>query len=356
VVCSVLTPEGDLFAGDPRATLIRATAAAQAAGYRFYVAPELEFFLLRPENGGEMKPIPQDQGGYFDLSTGITSSIRKEMVKTLRDMNIQVETSHHELGHGQHEIDFAREEALRNADNLITARYTLKAIAQTHGLTVTFMPKPFEGAEGSGMHIPLSLLHADTGKNAFTDARNEYGISETARHFLAGLLYHARGMCAVLNPLVNSYKRLVPGYEAPVYVSWARVNRSALIRVPRINPNKKYTTRLEIRNPDPSCNPYLAYAVLLACGLHGLREKLPLPPPVEENLFVFDEVELARRQILRLPETLGEALDEFERDTVIKETLGAMLCSKLLDAKRREWYDYCRHVTPWETQNYLGVW
>jgi len=355
-VCSILTPEGELFAGDPRTTLIRATDEAKALGYTFYVAPELEFYLLRSDDENQMTPISEDCGGYFDLSTGISASIRKEMVNTLRDMNIHVETSHHELGAGQHEIDFDRDEALRNADNLITARYTLKALAQKHGLAVTFMPKPFEGAEGSGMHIPFSLFNVGTGKNVFTDPKNEYGISETARYFLAGLLYHARGMCAVLNPLINSYKRLVRGFEAPVYVSWARVNRSALIRVPRVNPNKLHTTRIEIRNPDPSCNPYLAYTVLLTCGLHGIKEKLVLPHPVEENIFVFDEIELERRQIVRLPETLGEALDEFQKDTVIKEALGEMLFSKLLDAKRREWYDYCRHVTPWEKEHYLGVW
>jgi glutamine synthetase len=278
------------------------------------------------------------------------------MVSVLREMSIPVESSHHELGDGQHEIDFAIEDALKNADSLITARYTLKAIAQRHDLSVTFMPKPFEGIEGSGMHIPLSLFHIKTGKNAFSDVKNEYGLSETARSFIAGLLYHARGMGAILNPLVNSYKRLVRGFEAPVYISWARVNRSALIRVPQVNPQKLHTTRVEIRNPDPSCNPYLAYAVLLTCGLHGIKEKLPLPPSVEENIFAFDEIELERRQIVRLPETLGEALDELQKDTIIKEVLGDMLFSKFLDAKRREWNNFCRHVTPWEKENYLGVW
>lgn len=356
VVCSVLTPEGELFSGDPRTILIRATEAAKALDYHFYVAPELEFFLLLPEDNDNMVPMSQDRGGYFDLSTGISASLRKEMVNTLREMSIPVETSHHELGAGQHEIDFDRDEALKNADNLITARYTLKALAQKHGLLVTFMPKPFEGVEGSGMHIPLSLFHITNGKNAFCDTKNEYGLSDTARYFLAGLLYHARGMGAILNPLVNSYKRLVRGFEAPVFVSWARVNRSALIRVPRVNSRKLYTTRLEIRSPDPACNPYLAYAVLLACGLHGIKEKLPLPPPVEENVFVFDDVELQRRQILRLPETLGEALDELEKDAIIKEALGDMIFSKFLSAKRLEWQDFCRHVTPWEKVHYLGVW
>lgn len=356
VVCSVLTPEGKLFPGDPRTILVKAIEAATALDYRLCVAPELEFFLVLPTGEGKMAPLSQDRGGYFDLSTGLSSSVRKEMVSVLREMSIPVESSHHELGDGQHEIDFALDDALKNADSLITARYTLKAIAQRHDLSVTFMPKPFEGTEGSGMHIPLSLFHIRTNKNAFSDVKNEYGLSETARSFLAGLLYHARGMGAILNPLVNSYKRLVRGFEAPVYISWARVNRSALIRVPQVNPKKLHTTRVEIRNPDPSCNPYLAYAVILTCGLHGIKEKLPLPPPVEENIFAFDEIELERRQILSLPETLGEALDELQKDTIIKEALGDMLFSKFLDAKRREWHNFCRHVTPWEKENYLGVW
>ncbi|MFA5309804.1 MAG: type I glutamate--ammonia ligase [Dehalococcoidales bacterium] len=356
VVGSVLTPEGKLFPGDSRTVLIKATEAAAALDYRFYVAPELEFYLFSPKENGQVVPLTQDQGGYFDLSTGLSASIRKEMVHVLREMSVRVETSHHELGAGQHEIDFAPEDALKNADSIITARYTIKAIAQRHGLSVTFMPKPFEKLEGSGLHVPMSLMNISTGKNAFSDAKDEYGLSETARYFLAGLLYHARGMCAILNPLVNSYKRLVRGFEAPVYITWARVNRSALIRVPKVNPQKLNTTRLEIRNPDPSCNPYLGYTTMLACGLHGIKEKLSLPPPVEENLFTFDEEELRRRQIVSLPETLGEALDELQKDTVIREALGDMLFSKFLDAKRREWREYCQHVTPWERDNYLGVW
>jgi glutamine synthetase len=356
VVCSVLTPEGKLFSGDSRTVLLKATENAAALNYRLYVAPELEFYLFTLTDDNKAEPLLQDRGGYFDLSTGLSASIRKEMVKVLREMSVQVETSHHELGAGQHEIDFVPEDALKNADNLITARYTIKAIAQKHGLAVTFMPKPFEGLEGSGMHIPLSLFHINDNKNAFSDVKDEYGLSEPARFFLAGLLYHARGMCAILNPLVNSYKRLVRGFEAPVYVSWARVNRSAFIRVPKVNPQKLKTTRLEIRNPDPSCNPYLVYATILACGLHGIKEKLLLPQPVEENLFTFDEEEIKRRQIIGLPETLGEALDELEKDTVIKEVFGDMLFSKFLDAKRREWREYCRHVTQWERDHYLGVW
>ena len=356
VLCEVLTPEGELFSGDPRTALMRATEEAAALGYRFRVAPELEFFLFSPGEGGRMVPLAQDRGGYFDLSTGLAASVRKEMVRALQEMAIGVETSHHELAVGQHEIDFTPEDALRTADNLITARYTLKAIAQKHGLDVTFMPKPLEGTEGSGMHIHLSLFLTATGENAFADPADEYGLSPLARHFLAGLLHHARGMSAILNPLVNSYKRLVGGFEAPVYISWARVNRSALIRVPRVNPRKLETTRVELRNPDPAGNPYLAFAVMLKCGLHGVKEGLHLPPPVEENLFAFDPVELRRRQIASLPETLGEALGELRGDGVVREALGELLFTKLLEAKSREWQEYRRHVTPWELERYLGVW
>jgi glutamine synthetase len=355
VLCSVLTPGGELFAGDPRTALIRATQDAAEIGYRFMVSPELEFFLFSPEDGGKMTLLSQDQGGYFDMSTGLSTSIRKEMVSALQEMSIQVEAAHHELAVGQQEIDFTREESLRSADNLITARYTLKAIAQKHGLGVTFMPKPMQKLEGSGMHIHQSLFDIATGANAFFDSSDEYGLSLGARHFLAGLLYHARGMSAILNPLVNSYKRLVRGFEAPVYVTWARVNRSAFVRVPLVNNRKLDTSRIEIRNPDPSCNPYLAYTVMLKCGLHGIKERIPLPPPVEENLFAFDTVELQRRQIVSLPETLGEALKELKNDQVIREALGELLLNRFLETKTQEWQEFSRQVTPWEMERYLGV-
>jgi glutamine synthetase len=355
VICSMQTPEGELFRGDPRTALTNVIKEANAMGYEFLVAPELEFTLFSPKEGNKMGIISQNQAGYFDFSSGPEISLRKEMAWMLSQMAIRVETSHHELAIGQQELDFAPERALRSADNLVTTRYTLKAIAQKHGLGVTFMPKPVELMEGSGLHIHQSLIETGTGKNAFADASDDYGLSAVARHFLAGLLYHARSMSLVLNPLVNSYKRLVKGFEAPVYVTWARVNRSALIRVPRVNPQRLETTRLEIRNPDPACNPYLAYTILLKCGLHGIKEKLPLPPPVEENLFAFDTIELLRRQISHLPETLGESLADFKEDPIIQEALGDLLSTKLLDTKTREWQEYCRYVTPWEIERYLGV-
>jgi glutamine synthetase len=355
VICSMQTPKGELFNGDPRTVLTRVVQESRSLGYDFVVAPELEFTLIAPKDGNKLSMLSQDQAGYFDLSTGPQLSVRKEMVSTLSQMAINVETSHHELGIGQQEIDFAPESAIRSADNLVTSRYTLKEIARKHGMDATFMPKPMENMEGSGLHIHQSLIETESRKNAFADIRDDYGLSEVARHFLAGLLYHARAMALITNPLVNSYKRLVKGFEAPIYITWARVNRSALIRVPRVNPQRLETTRLEIRNPDPSCNPYLAYTVLLKCGLHGIKEKLPLPPPVEENLFAFDSLELQRRQIARLPETLGEALQAFKDDVIIRESLGDLLFSKLLDTKTREWQEYCRYVTPWEIERYLGV-
>lgn len=355
VICSLHTPEGELFREDPRTALTLVIKEANSLGYDFIVAPELEFTLFTPKDGNRIGMLSHDQAGYFDLSSGPEIAVRKEMVWTLSQMSIKVETSHHELAVGQQEIDFSPENALRSADNLVTTRYTLKAIARKHGMGATFMPKPVEDTEGSGMHIHQSLLETDTGKNAFADTADDYGLSSVARHFLAGLLYHARGMSLVLNPLVNSYKRLVKGFEAPVYITWARVNRSALIRVPRVNPQKLETTRLEIRNPDPACNPYLAYTLLLKCGLHGIKEKLTLPPPVEENLFAFDTVELERRQIACLPKTLGEALQAFKEDPIIREALGDLLFSKLLETKTREWQEFCRYVTPWEIERYIGV-
>lgn len=356
VICWVLTPQGEPFTGDPRSALVQVTEEAREMGYQFHTAPELEFFLFSPGEGGRMAPLGQDRGGYFDLGTGPATTVRKEMVRALQDMGIAVETSHHEIAVGQHEIDLTPQTALITADNLITCRYTLRAIAQQHGLDVTFMPKPLQEMEGSGMHIHQSLFRTGDGANAFADPQDEYGLSAVARQFIAGLLRHAPAMCAVVCPLVNSYKRLVSGFEAPVHITWARVNRSALIRVPQVNPQKLDTTRIELRCPDPSCNPYLGLAVMLKAGLHGIREGLPLPPPVEESLFALDSSELHRRHITTLPGTLGEALDELRRDPVVQEALGESLYTKFLEAKTREWGDYRRYVTPWEVERYLGVW
>jgi glutamine synthetase len=277
------------------------------------------------------------------------------MVNTLQALGIRVEASHHEVAMGQHEIDFEYGDALRTADNAVTFKYALKAVAQRHGLHATFMPKPIYGINGSGMHCHQSLASIEDGRNLFADPADEYGLSDLARRFIAGQLAHAPGMCAVLAPLVNSYKRLVPGFEAPVYISWARVNRSALIRVPRTSPGRTQATRIELRCPDPSCNPYLAFAVMLAAGLDGIERDLPFPEPVEENLYHFDESELSRREIRTLPGTLGEAIAELERDEVVLEALGEHVASRFIEAKRLEWDAFRAYVSPWELERYLEI-
>jgi glutamine synthetase len=352
LICWVYSPSGDLFPGDPRAALYRAIEEARALGYTFNTGPEIEFFLLRPDETGRVMPAPHDRGGYFDFSTDLANAVRRDMMNVLEEMGIRVENSHHEIAAGQHEIDFEYDEAMRSADNSVTLKFTLKAVAQKHGLHATFMPKPVFGTPGSGMHVHQSLFDRD-GNNAFADPSDEYGLSDLARHFIAGQLSHARAMSAVIAPLVNSYKRLVPGFEAPVYISWARVNRSSLIRVPRATSGKLKSTRIELRCPDPSCNPYLAFAVMLKCGLDGVRRRLPLPEPVEENLYAFDEADLAKRQIAMLPGSLGEALEELKRDEVVQEALGAHVYERFLEAKTMEWDQYRMYVSPWEIERYL---
>jgi glutamine synthetase len=353
-ICWVYNPNGDLFEGDPRAVLARAMDYAAALGYRFNTGPELEFFLFRTRDGVATVDT-HDWGGYFDLSTDLGADIRKDMVNALEGMGIKVETSHHEVARGQHEIDFEYDNALTTADNAVTLKYTLKAIAARHGLYCTFMPKPIFGINGSGMHTHQSLSDIETGDNLFADPDDPYGLSPIAKKYIAGQLKHARGMCAVLAPLVNSYKRLVPGYEAPVYISWARVNRSALIRVPKNRPGKDQAARIELRCPDPSSNPYLAFAVMLRSGLEGIEQDLEVPEPVEENLYHFDESELLRRNIQTLPGSLAEALDEMERDELVRETLGQHITERLLEAKREEWDQYRKVVTQWEIDRYLEV-
>jgi glutamine synthetase len=362
VICDVYTPNGEPFVGDPRGVLRRQLKRAEDLGLRYMTGPELEFFLLRrtildgiEENGGtpKVEPLPHDQAGYFDLSTDEASNVRKEMVEALEELGIVVEASHHEVAVGQHEIDFKYDDAMRTADNAVTFRTTLKAIAQQHGLYATFMPKPFHGINGNGMHCHQSLWSADGKTNLFHDASDEYQLSATARSFMAGLLAHARGMIAILAPLVNSYKRLVPGYEAPVYISWARINRSALIRIPQASRGRPEATRLELRCPDPSCNPYLAFSAMLAAGLDGIERKLELARPVEENLYHFDDTMIRKQGVRTLPASLGEALDEFSQDEVIQAALGAHVCEWFLEAKRAEWNDYNLQVTPWELERYL---
>ncbi|HEX8940710.1 MAG TPA: type I glutamate--ammonia ligase [Candidatus Limnocylindrales bacterium] len=353
VICDVFTPDGQPFVGDPRFILKRQIERAARLGYVVNLGPELEFFLFRRENG-DIKPLPHDQAGYFDYSTDLAQEVRQDMVDALEALGIKVEAAHHEVAVGQHEIDFQYADALTTADNAITFKYTLKAIAQQHGLYATFMPKPIFGINGSGMHTHQSLYSTELGRNAFADADNKYGLSDVARSYMAGVLTHARGMIAVLAPLVNSYKRLVPGYEAPTYLTWGRTNRSALIRVPMASPGKAVeATRIEVRCPDPSSNPYLAFAVQIAAGLDGVERGLELGEPVEESLFEMDAVRIAERGIRQLPGTLGEAIDELEADPVICEALGEHVRSHFVEAKRSEWDEYRTQVSVWEVDRYL---
>jgi glutamine synthetase len=359
VICDVYTPDGEAFAGDPRGVLRRQIKLAEDMGFRYMTGPELEFFMVR-RTGLELdrgmpsvEPLPHDQAGYFDLTTDEASNVRKKMVEALEELGIVVEASHHEVAIGQHEIDFKYDDAMRTADNAVTFRTTLKAIAQQHGLYATFMPKPFHGINGNGMHTHQSLWSCDGKTNLFYDADDEYHLSQIARSFMAGLLAHARGMIAILAPLVNSYKRLVPGFEAPVYISWARINRSALIRIPQASRGRPEATRLELRCPDPSCNPYLAFSAMLAAGLDGIQRNLELAKPVEENLYHFDDTMIRKQGVRTLPSSLEEALNEFAEDDVIQTALGAHVCEWFMEAKRAEWSEYRIQVTPWELERYL---
>jgi glutamine synthetase len=350
-ICDVHKPDGSPFEGDPRQILKSVLAEARELGFEYNVGPELEFFLFRKDNG-KLLPLPHDNGSYFDLTTDEAYEIRRDMNTALQRFNINVEASHHEVALGQHEIDFRYAEALTAADSGTTMRFVLKAIAQQHGLHATFMPKPISGINGSGMHVHQSLFK--DGKNAFFDESDRYHLSRAAYSFIAGQLAHAKGMSAILSPTVNSYKRLVPGYEAPVYLSWGHTNRSALIRIPRYSAGKSQATRAEIRCPDPSCNLYLAFAVMLKTGLDGIRRGMEPPEPVEENLYDFDDRKLDELKIDTLPHSLWQALKALKSDEVVQEALGKHTYEKYLDAKRKEWDSYRMQVTPWEIENYLG--
>ena len=348
-ICDVFKPDGTAFEGDPRFILKKAIKEAELMGYTYNTGPELEFFLFRKADGHE--PLAHDRGGYFDLITDDAYEIRRDMTLALQSFGIEVEASHHEVAIGQHEIDFKYNNALTTADNATTLRYTIKAIAQKHGLHATFMPKPIAGQNGSGMHVHQSLFH--DGKNAFYDNNNPYKLSETALQFIAGQLDHIRGMIAVLSPTVNSYKRLVPGYEAPVYISWACTNRSALIRVPRFFKGRSQAARIELRCPDPSANVYLAFAAMLTAGLDGIKRKLTPPNPIEENLYHFDGAKLNERKIATLPSTLGEAIAELNKDELIKKALGTHTYERFVEAKSAEWDEFRLQVTQWEWDRYM---
>ncbi|MBP1465862.1 type I glutamate--ammonia ligase [Candidatus Chloroploca sp. M-50] len=352
LICNIYTPDRKPFAGDPRHVLTNALNQAAAMGYGFNVAPELEFFLFKSNADGLPTPMVHDQASYFDLSTDQATLIRRQMVRALSQLGITAEAAHHEVAAGQHEIDLRYDGALRAADHTITARVALKAIAQLNGLYATFMPKPLAGVNGNGMHVHQSLVDLVTGQNIFNDPDDPYGLSPVAHHFIAGLLAHARGMCAILAPLVNSYKRLVPGFEAPIYISWGRTNRSALVRVPRITTGRHQSTRVELRCPDPACNPYLAYAVMLVAGLDGIKRKLSLREASEEDLF---HVDPRARGLATLPSSLGAALDALREDEVIVQALGPNAFERFVDAKQQEWESYRQHVSAWEIQRYLAI-
>jgi glutamine synthetase len=350
-MCDVHTPEGNPFEGDPRSILKKVLAEAEAMGYKYMTGPEVEFYLLKKEDG-KITTVPHDIGGYFDYTArDLASDVREDIVLALEEMGLVSEMSHHEVGPGQHEVDVRFSDALQSADNTITLKYVIKSIAAQHDLYASFMPKPLYKQAGSGMHINQSLFSKEG--NAFFDVADKYKLSKIAYQFLAGQLLHARSLSAVVAPTVNSYKRLVSGFEAPVYVCWAQINRSALIRIPRYSPGREKSTRLELRCPDPSCNPYLAFAAMLKTGLDGIKKGLTPPPPVEEDVFEMDASRLKELKIETLPFSIKRAVEELEKDSVIKEALGEHTFEKLKEAKLAEFDDYRMQITPWELDKYL---
>lgn len=360
VICDVHTPDGEPYNCDPRYILKQALKEAEGLGYEFMTGPELEFFLFKIVDGkilsaSDRSILPHDRGQYFDLVLDLGFDVRRDMIYALEKMGIEVETSHHEVAEGQHEIDFKYGNALASADKVMTMKFALKAIAAKHGLHATFMPKPISGINGSGMHVHQSLFSLASGDNLFFDDSNKYKLSQLAFQFLAGQMEHVKAMSSILNPTVNSYKRLVPGYEAASYICWAQINRSALIRVPRYTEGKEKSTRIEIRNPDPSANPYLAFAVLLKAGLDGIKRKIQVPDAVEEDVFGFDDRMLQEKNIDTLPHSLWHSLEALKTNETIQNTLGSDFVAKYLRAKYKEWDRYRLHVTDWEIDQYLEV-
>src|SRR5437660_9039420 len=350
VICDINTTDGEPFAGDPRGVLKKVIARAAKLGYTMNAGMEAEFFMFRRRLDEEPSTTTHDVGSYFDLAPAdLGEDARRAIVDVLERMGFEVEAAHHEVAHGQHEIDFRYAEALKTADNIATFRFVVKYVAQTFGLTASFMPKPIFGQNGSGMHTHQSLFRGKD--SAFWDDNAEWQLSKTALHYIGGVLRHARGMCAITNPLVNSYKRLVPGYEAPVNVAWSMRNRSPLIRVPE---RRGLGTRIELRSPDPAANPYLALAVMLAAGLDGVETDADYREPVNENIWEMSFRERRRLRIDDLPHDLHEALDELEKDDVVRTALGDHIANHFVEAKRQEWRDYITQVSPWELENYLA--
>ncbi len=348
--CDIKHLSEEPFEGDPRYVLKRNLERARDKGFTFYTAPEMEFFIFE---SAEYPPVPLDNAGFFDLTEqDMVSELRRQTIVTLEAMGIPVEYSFHELGPSQHEIDLRYTDALTMADNVMTFRQVVKQVATELGVYATFMPKPIEGAFGSGMHTQVSLFEGDV--NAFHDPGDEFGLSKVGRAFIAGLLHHAREITAITNQTVNSYKRLIAGYEAPVHICWARNNESALVRLPAPKKGKESSTRIEFRSPDPACNPYLAFSVMLAAGLKGVEEGYELPPEATNNIYEMTPEERAAEGIGSLPQSLTEAISTMEESELVAETLGEHVFDYFIRNKRAEWLDYKAHVTPWELDRYLG--
>jgi glutamine synthetase len=355
IFCEIFQPDGKPFPGDPRGTLKQMLSRVSERGWKYNVGPEPEFFLFRGVNGHEnIHPVPHDVGGYFDFSANDDAvRVRTELMDALEGMGLEVETGHHEVALGQHEIDFRFDDALYTADNVLTLKYTVKAIAAQHGLIASFMPKPIFGINGSGMHVHQSLFDFE-GNNLFADPKDDFHLSPIAYHFIAGQLTHARALAAVVAPTVNSYKRLVPGYEAPVYVGWAQINRSALIRIPRWSPGRDNSTRAELRFPDPSSNPYLAFITMLAAALDGIDKELECPKPLNNvNVYELTADERSGLGVTELPGSLEEALQALEADPVVRASLGTVIYEAFVRAKREEIEEYHMTVTDWEVERYL---
>lgn len=350
LICDIYRPDGTPFEGDPRYILKRTLKEAASLGYTFNAGPECEFFLYHSDDDGLPTTLSHEKAGYFDMAPlDLGENARRDMVLTLEEMGFEIEASHHEVAPAQHEIDFRYDEALSTADNIMTFKLAVKTIAKRHGLHATFMPKPKYGMNGSGMHINMSLSKA--GKNAFADPADAMGLSEDAYYFIGGIIRHMKGMTAITNPLVNSYKRLVPGYEAPVYIAWSATNRSPLIRIPAARGEE---TRIELRSPDPTANPYLALAVCLAAGLDGIKNKMKPPRSVDKNIFRMSVDEKEEEGIDSLPSNLREAVRELEKDEFIRGVLGEHLAKRYIQAKKAEWQDYTIQVTDWEVDHYLS--
>lgn len=350
LVCDVYHPDGTPFIGDPRYILKKVIKQAEDLGYIFNVGPECEFFLFHTDDNGLPTVLTHEQAGYFDMGpTDLGENVRRDIVLNLEEMGFNIEASHHEMAPGQHEIDFKYDDVLKTADNIMTFKMAVKSIAKRHGLHATFMPKPIYGVSGSGMHVNMSLADLQ-GQNLFADEQDAAGLSQIAYQFIAGIMKHIRAITAIANPLVNSYKRLLSGYDAPIYTSWSAENRSPLIRIPA---TRGEDTRIELRSPDPSANPYLTLAVCLAAGLEGIQNEWKAPERTDFNVYNMSQSQVEELHLEKLPFNLGEAVDALEADTFICDVLGKHLSHKYIEAKRKEWKEYCVRVTDWEIQRYL---